>query len=51
MDDAASGDYWEFTNKDLEGFTIKFYDKNDLAVARTFDAQIKGFGRQNDEFL
>lgn len=47
LEDAASGDYWTFTSRDLDGFTIKFFDKNDTGVARTFDAMIKGYGRKS----
>lgn len=48
LENAQSGDYWTFTNRDLEGFTVKFFDKNDVGVARTFDAMVKGFGRKNN---
>lgn len=46
IDGASTGDYWDITSKTLNGFTIVFYDKNDVAVARTFDAVAKGFGRK-----
>lgn len=46
LEDAESGDYWSFTSKTLDGFQIKFYDKTDTQVARTFDAVAKGFGRK-----
>jgi Putative phage tail protein len=46
INDMQSGDYWTFTNKDVEGFTIMFFDKNDVAISRTFDATVKGYGRR-----
>lgn len=46
IDGASSGDYWTFDYRTLDGFYIRFWDKNNVAVARTFDAQIKGFGRK-----
>lgn len=46
IDGASSGDYWLITGKSLNGFTITFYDKNDVAVGRTFDAAVKGYGRK-----
>jgi hypothetical protein len=46
MSNAQSGDYWTFDYKTLDGFKIKFFDKNDVAVSRTFDAVIKGYGRK-----
>lgn len=46
IDGASSGDYWAFTNRDLTGFDIQFFDKNNVAVSRQFDALIKGFGRK-----
>jgi len=45
QDNAQQGDYYEITNRTLEGFDIQFFDKDDVAVARTFDAMIKGYGR------
>lgn len=51
MESAQSGDYWEFISKDTEGFTILFRDKNGIAVARTFDAQVKGYGRSNSNII
>ena len=46
IDGASSGDYWQFTARTLDGFTIQFYDKNNNPVARQFDAMVKGYGRQ-----
>lgn len=46
QDNAQSGDYYLLTNKTLAGFKITFYDKNDVAVTRQFDAAIKGYGRK-----
>jgi Putative phage tail protein len=47
IENGESGDYWEFVDKNLDGFEIIFYDKTDVAVSRVFDAQIKGFGRKS----
>jgi hypothetical protein len=46
IDSAQSGDYWTITSKTLEGFDIQFFDKNNVAVSRQFDAQVKGYGRK-----
>ena len=46
QDDAETGDYYKIENKTLNGFKITFYDKNDVAVTRQFDAAIKGYGRK-----
>lgn len=46
IQDAASGDYWEFISRDLESFTIRFYDNTNTAVVRTFDVAAKGYGRR-----
>lgn len=46
IDNAQSGDYWVFNSKSLTGFNIQFFDKNNIAVARQFDVQIKGYGRK-----
>jgi len=46
LENGQSGDYWEYTDKTLDGFTIVFYDKNDNPVSRQFDASIKGYGRK-----
>ena len=46
IENGESGDYWNFVYKSLDGFQIIFYDKNDVAVSRVFDAQIKGYGRK-----
>lgn len=47
LENGQSGDYWQFTSKTLTGFTIAFFDKNNLAVDRTFDARAKGYGRRS----
>lgn len=46
IDGAQSGDYWTFDYKGLDGFTVRFYDKDDNPVDRTFDAMVKGYGRK-----
>ncbi len=46
IDNAASGDYWLFDYRNLEGFKIRFYDKTDTAVSRQFDVAVKGYGRK-----
>lgn len=46
IDSASSGDYWSFDYKTLDGFYIRFFDKDDNPVARQFDASIKGYGRK-----
>jgi hypothetical protein len=46
IDGAATGDYWVFDYRNLTGFKVIFYDKNNVAVARNFDAQVRGFGRK-----
>jgi hypothetical protein len=46
QDTAQSGDYYEITDKTLDGFTITFYDKDDIAVVRQFDVMVKGYGRK-----
>lgn len=51
MESGQSGDYWEFLSKTTEGFTILFRDKNGNAVARTFDADVKGYGRSNSNII
>lgn len=48
IDNAESGDYWTISNKTLAGFDIIFYDKTDTAVARQFDASVRGYGRQSN---
>ncbi len=44
IDNAQSGDYWAFDSKTLTGIVIRFYNKNDIAVARQFDVAVKGYG-------
>lgn len=46
QDDAESGDYYKITSKTVDGFTITFYDKDNVSVTRQFDAMIKGYGRK-----
>lgn len=46
IENGQSGDYWSFVYKSLVGFKIVFYDSTNTAVSRTFDAQVKGFGRK-----
>lgn len=46
IDGASSGDYWTFTSKTLDGFTILVKDKTDVAVARSIDVAIKGYGKK-----
>jgi hypothetical protein len=47
QDNAQSGDYYVISGKTLDGFTITFYDNNDVAVTRQFDAFVKGYGRKS----
>lgn len=47
IENGQSGDYYTFTSKSLNGFTIVFYDKINNAVSRQFDAQIKGYGKKS----
>lgn len=51
MDNAATGDYWAFTSKTLDGFTIQFFDSSDTPISRIFDAQVKGYGRKNGSVI
>lgn len=51
IDNASTGDYWQFTSKTLNSCTIKFYDNNDTEVVRQFDVQVKGYGRKYNEIL
>lgn len=46
QDAAQSGDYPVITSKTLNGCFITIYDKNDIAVARSFDVAVKGYGRK-----
>jgi hypothetical protein len=48
IDGAETGDYWQFDYKTLDGFKIRFFDKNDNPVARVFDVAVKGFGYKNN---
>lgn len=47
VDGAESGDYWQFENRNLEGFQIRFFDRDDVQVVRQFDVFVKGFGRRH----
>lgn len=40
----ATGDYYTISGKTKEGFTIRFYNSSNVAVARTFDWVAKGYG-------
>jgi hypothetical protein len=51
IDGASTGDYWTFDYRTLDGFYIRFFDKDDNPVARTFDAQVVGFGRLATEII
>ncbi len=47
VDNAESGDTWQFDYKNLEGFAIRFYDVNGTQVSRQFDVAVKGYGRRH----
>ncbi len=47
IDGGASGDYWSFDYKTLEGLAIRFYDDSDTQVVRQFDLVAKGYGHQH----
>lgn len=51
LQDGQSGDYWVFGTKTLEQFQITFYNNSNVAVARTFDAVVKGYGRKNNTVI
>lgn len=44
--DMVQGDYYTITNKTATGFTVNFYDSNDVGVQRTFDWLAKGYGAE-----
>lgn len=47
QENVQNGDYFLFTNKTVEGFTIQFYDVNDNPVSdRRFDWIAKGIGKK-----
>jgi hypothetical protein len=46
LENGQAGDYWTFENKNLEGFTVKFFDIGDNPVSRQFDAHVAGYGRK-----
>lgn len=43
--DLATGDYYEVTNKDENGFDIAFFNAAGTPIERTFDYVAKGYGR------
>ncbi len=47
IDSASSGDYWTFDSRDLTGFYIRLWDKNDIAVSRNIDVSVKGYGTKS----
>lgn len=47
IDNGEAGDYWEFENKTLEGFQIRFYDSLGNQVSRQFDVLAKGYGSRH----
>lgn len=51
MENGQTGDYWEFDYKTLDGFKVIFYDSTGTPVSRTFDTQIKGFGRKSTSVI
>jgi len=51
QDAAQQGDYFVLSNKTLAGFTINFYDKNNVAVSRQADFSCKGYGRKQTVIL
>lgn len=44
LQDGQQGDYYVITGKSTTGFTVTFYDKNDVDVDRTFDWDVIGYG-------
>jgi hypothetical protein len=44
QDDSEQGDYFVISNKNLNGFDIVFYDKDNNPVVRQFDVAAKGYG-------
>lgn len=48
---AQSGDYWSFDSKTLAGCAIRFYDKSNTQVVRSFDLVAKGYGNQHTTTL
>lgn len=51
IDAGETGDYWTFDSKTLEGFSIRFFDKNGVQVVRQFDAVAKGFGFKSSSVI
>ncbi len=51
MENGVAGDYWVFNSKTLNGFNITFYNSSNVAVARTFDAVVKGYGRKANNII
>lgn len=46
-EDMATGDYYEVTNLDKDGFDIIFKNATGLPIARTFSYVAKGYGYEN----
>ena len=51
QEDAQQGDYFVISNADVNGFDIEFFDSGNTSVSRTFDAAVKGYGRQTTTVL
>lgn len=51
IDGAESGDYWEYSERDLNGIRIEFFDESGTPVERTFDLFVKGYGAKNNEII
>lgn len=51
QDNAQQGDYYQITDKTLEGFTITFYDSLGVPVVRQFDVAAQGYGRKTDTVI
>lgn len=47
IDNGATGDYYTFGAKTLEGFQIKFFNSVGAQVVRQFDVVAKGFGKRH----
>jgi predicted phage tail protein len=43
IENMDTGDYYELSNKDQEGFTIQFFNVGGVAISRTFDYIAKGY--------
>jgi hypothetical protein len=42
--DMSSGDYFVVANKSTNGFDVTFYNSSDVAISKTFDYQVNGYG-------